>query len=160
MYRPGQIPAAVIPEVDPEERVAIVVSRFNENVTGALLEGAVATLGEHGVQEQCIRIAWTPGAFEIPLIADRLARSGDFAAVLCLGAVIQGETDHHEYINSAVAQAIMRIGLESGVPVLFGLLTCRNMDQALARAGGSVGNKGKEAALAALEMMGVLRSLP
>jgi 6,7-dimethyl-8-ribityllumazine synthase len=142
------------------DRFAIVVARFNDVVTRKLLAGAVETLKEHGVPEESVAVTWVPGAFEIPLVADRLARSARYAAVIALGAVVQGDTDHHEYINSAVAHALMRSGVESGVPVLFGVLTCHNMNQALERAGGKAGNKGTEAARAALEMVSVLRQLP
>lgn len=140
-------------------KFAIVVARFNDVVTRKLLDGALATLTEHGVTDDHVTVAWAPGSFEIPLIADHLARSGRFAAVICLGAVVQGETLHHKYINAEVSRAIMEIGIDTGIPVLFGVLTCRNMEQALARAGGSAGNKGSEAALAALEMVGLLRKL-
>ncbi|MFO1093648.1 MAG: 6,7-dimethyl-8-ribityllumazine synthase [Planctomycetaceae bacterium] len=140
-------------------KFAIVVARFNDVVTRKLLDGALATLGEHGVADDHITVAWAPGAFEIPLIADTLARSHRFAAIICLGAVVQGETLHHKYINTEVSRAIMEIGIDTGIPILFGVLTCRNMEQALARAGGSAGNKGCEAALAALEMVGLLRKL-
>ena len=145
--------------VSPADRVAIVVSRYNEDVTGRLLDGALATLREHGVDEERITTIDVPGAFEIPLAADRLARSGRYTAVVCLGAVIQGETMHHEYINQQVAAAIMRISLETGIPVAFGVLTCQTLDQALARAGGAAGNKGREAALAALDMITILRQI-
>jgi len=141
------------------ERFAIVVARFNDVVTRKLLDGAVATLKEHGVADDRVVVAWAPGSFEIPLVADGLARSGQFAAVICLGAVVQGETLHHKYINTEVSRAIMEIGIDTGIPVLFGVLTCRNMEQALDRAGGKAGNKGSEAALAALEMVGLLRTL-
>jgi 6,7-dimethyl-8-ribityllumazine synthase len=139
---------------------AIVVSRYNEMVTQRLLEGAVATFTQHGVGDERLTVAWVPGAFEIPLVADRLARSGRFAAVCCLGAVIQGETTHHEYINQQMSRAIMDAGLASGVPVLFGVLSCQTMELAMERAGGSAGNKGSEAALAAIEMVNLLKRLP
>lgn len=142
-----------------DERYAIVVSRFNELVTKRLLEGAIDTLACHNVARDRITIAWVPGAFELPIVAKKLAASGAHAAVCCLGAVVQGETTHHEYINQQVSSALMRIGLETGVPVLFGVLTCSSMEQALARAGGKVGNKGCEAALAAIEMVSVLRQV-
>jgi 6,7-dimethyl-8-ribityllumazine synthase len=142
------------------ERFAIVVARFNDVVTRKLLDGAIATLKEHGVADDRVTVAWAPGSFEIPLIADNLARSGQVAAVICLGAVVQGETLHHKYINTEVSRALMEIGLDTGVPILFGVLTCRNMEQALDRAGGKAGNKGSEAALAALEMVGLLQQLP
>ncbi len=143
-----------------DEHYAIVVSRFNELVTKRLLEGAVEAFRERGVKDDRITVAWVPGSFELPLVADRLAKSKKFAAVCCLGAVVQGETSHHEYINQQVAHGIMQAGLNSGIPVLFGVLTCSSMDQALERAGGRVGNKGADAALAAIEMVNVLRKLP
>jgi 6,7-dimethyl-8-ribityllumazine synthase len=148
------------PTTDPDARFAIVVARFNDVVTRKLLDGAVATLAENGVGDDRIDVVRVPGSFEIPLAADRLAGSGRYAAVICLGAVVQGETLHHEYINAQVSRAIMQIGLRTGVPVLFGVLTTRNMDQALDRAGGKTGNKGSEAALAALEMVSLLKNLP
>lgn len=148
-----------IPNLAGDERFAIVVSRYNDNVTSRLLEGAVATLRRHGVTDERITTAWVPGAFEIPLVADKFARGKQYAAVCCLGAVIQGETMHHEYINQPLSANLMRIGLETGLPVIFGVLTCSSMEQALNRAGGKVGNKGTEAALAALEMVNLLRSL-
>ena len=138
---------------------AIVVSRFNDLVTGRLLEGAVSTLKRHGASEAKLTVVWVPGSFELPVVADKLASSKKYAAVLALGAVIQGSTTHHEYINHATAQGLMQAGQKSGVPVLFGVLTCQNMEQALDRAGGKVGNKGAEAALAAIEMVDVLRKL-
>lgn len=141
------------------ESFAIVVSRFNDLITRRLLEGALDTLRRHGADESRVTVVWVPGSFEIPLAADRLAKSGKYAAVLCLGCVIQGQTTHHEYINHQVAAGILQSGLDSGVPVLFGVLTCETMDQALDRAGGKVGNKGSEAALAAIEMVSVLKQL-
>lgn len=138
---------------------AIVVARFNELVTKRLLDGALDTFRRHGVDLERVAIAWVPGSFEIPLVADRLAKSGRYAAVCCLGAVIQGQTSHHEYINHQVAAGILRAGQESGIPVLFGVLTCETMEQALDRAGGKVGNKGSETATAAIEMVSLLRQL-
>ncbi|HUG94126.1 MAG TPA: 6,7-dimethyl-8-ribityllumazine synthase [Planctomycetaceae bacterium] len=145
--------------VSRDHRFAIVVSRYNEDVTGRLLDGALAMLHEHGVDDERITTVRVPGAFEIPLAADRLARSSQYAAVVCLGAVIQGETMHHEYINQQVAAGLMRVGLETGVPITFGVLTCQTLQQALDRAGGPHGNKGREAALAALEMVALLRQI-
>ena len=130
--------------------VAIVVSRFNDLVTDRLLAGAIDTFRRHGVSDNRITVVRVPGAFEIPLPAKRLAESGKFNAVVCLGAVIQGETSHHEYINHPMASAIMQASLSSGVPVTFGVLTCSSMEQALDRAGGKAGNKGIEASLAAI----------
>ena len=143
-----------------DESFAIVVSRFNELVTERLLAGAVQTLERHGGDPNQVTVVWAPGSYELPLLADRLARSGQYAAVICLGAVIQGETSHHEAINSAVSSGIMQAGLTSQTPVLFGVLTCHTMEQALDRAGGKVGNKGGEATLAAIEMVNLLKQLP
>jgi 6,7-dimethyl-8-ribityllumazine synthase len=142
-----------------DEQYAIVVARWNELVTRRLLDGAVEAFRGRGVADRRLTVVWVPGSFEIPIVAERLAKSKKYAAVCCLGAVIQGETSHHEYINQQVAAAIMRAGVESGVPVLFGVLTCASMEQALERAGGKVGNKGSEAALAALDLVSVLRQL-
>ena len=107
--------------------------------------------------EDCLTVAWVPGSYEIPIVAKRLALTKRFAAVVCLGAVIQGETTHHEYINMPMSASLMSIGQETGVPVLFGILTCQTLEQALNRAGGKVGNKGREATLAALETVNVLK---
>ncbi len=144
----------------PPGAFAVVVSRFNDLVTTRLMNGAVNTLKRHGASEEDITIVWVPGSFEIPLVADRLAKSGTYLAVICLGAVIQGSTTHHEYINHQVAQGIMQAGQQSGIPVLFGVLTCQTMEQALDRAGGKAGNKGNEAALAAIETVNVLKQIP
>lgn len=138
---------------------AVVVSRFNALVTDRLLEGALNTFRRHGVSDERITVAYVPGSFELPLAADRLARSGRYAGVCCLGAVIQGATTHHEYINHQVAAGLMQTGLATGVPVIFGVLTCHTMEQAFDRAGGKVGNKGSEAALTAIEMAGLLKKL-
>lgn len=135
----------------------IVVSRFNDLVTRRLLEGALETLGRHGADAARITVAWVPGSFEIPLVASRMAHSGKFHAVICLGAVIQGSTTHHEYVNSQTASGILQAGLQSGVPVSFGVITCESLEQALERAGGKAGNKGQEAALAAIEMVNLLK---
>ena len=118
-------------------RFAIVVARFNESITSRLLDGAVTTLLDHGVTDDRIDVAWVPGAFEIPTVAGRLVRSGRYAAVLCLGAVVRGETSHDQHINRAVSTALAELGATSGVPVLFGILTCNTLDQAVARSGGS-----------------------
>ncbi|MCE5267731.1 MAG: 6,7-dimethyl-8-ribityllumazine synthase [Planctomycetaceae bacterium] len=161
-----------------EGRFAVVVSRFNESITTRLLDGAVETLKARGVSDERIEVAWTPGAFEIPTVADRLAASGRYDAVLCLGAVIRGETTHDQHINRAVSTALCEIGLHYGLPVLFGILTCNTLDQAIARSGGQrgagcqpattgkdatvpqLGNKGVDCALAALEMVDLMRKLP
>lgn len=148
----GQLTAA-------DASFGIVVSRFNDLITKRLLEGAVDTVVRHGGDADRITIAWVPGSFEIPLAAAKLARSGKFSAVICLGAVIQGSTTHHEYINSQVASGIMSITRETGIPVTFGVITCESMEQALDRAGGKVGNKGHEATLAAIEMVNLLKKI-
>jgi 6,7-dimethyl-8-ribityllumazine synthase len=155
-----------------EGRFAVVVARFNESITTRLLEGAVRTLVAHGVADERIDVAWTPGAFEIPTVANRLAATGRYAAVICLGAVIRGETTHDQHINRAVSAELCEIGVHYGLPVLFGILTCNTLDQAIARSGGetpttgkdvaeaSLGNKGVDCALAALEMVDLLAKLP
>lgn len=142
-----------------DDRVAIVVSRFNDLVTERLLAGASDTFRRHGLAEDRITVVRVPGSFELPLAAHRLAHSGQFTMVVCLGAVIQGETSHHEYINHQMAAGIMQASLTSGIPVSFGVLTCQSMDQALDRAGGKAGNKGIEASLAAIEMANLLRTM-
>ena len=141
-------------------RWAIVVSRYNDSITAKLLEGALATLTAAGVAEAAIDVAWVPGAFELPLVADRLAHGGKYVAVLALGAVIRGQTSHDRHINRAVSIGLMEAGLHSGVPVLFGVLTCESLEQAIHRSGGQVGNKGVECAEAALEMVSLLGQLP
>lgn len=142
-----------------DAQVAIVVARFNDLVTRRLLDGAVDTLRRHGLSDSALTVVHVPGSFELPLVAQRLSHSGKFHAVICLGAVIQGETTHHEYINHQMAQGILQSSLSSGIPITFGVLTCQSMEQALDRAGGKAGNKGVEAALAAIETVDVLRKL-
>ncbi len=154
---PNEIPIA---NVASDARFAIVVARWNETITRKLLDGAVSTLKVHGVADERIDVAWVPGSFEIPLAAQRMATSGRYAAVLCLGAVIRGETTHDQHINRAVSLAISQLALSANVPVLFGVLTCETMEQAIHRAGGNVGNKGAECAEAALHMVGLLKNLP
>jgi 6,7-dimethyl-8-ribityllumazine synthase len=154
--------AATLPE---GVRVAIVVSRYNETVTRRLLDGAVHTFVAAGLPADRIDVAWVPGAFELTLAADRLAAGGHHAAVLCLGAIIKGETSHDRHIATAVASGIEQIGRTRGLPVLFGVLTCDTLAQAMARAAGGpadgfAGNKGVECATAALEMIMLLRCLP
>lgn len=148
--------AAVAP---PDARFAVVVARWNSLVTDRLADAAVKTLSRCGVKDDNISLVHVPGSFELPVVAKAAAASGKFAAVICLGAVIQGDTDHDKYINSAVASGLMSAGSDNGVPVTFGVLTCATMEQALNRAGGKVGNKGEEAALAALETLDVLRQI-
>ena len=139
----------------PTGSVAVVVSHYNTAITNRLLEGALETLAEEGVAEDDIHVAWVPGAWELPVAAQRLARRDEIKAVICLGAVIQGETTHDRFINQQVSGSLGRLALEYDLPVLFGVLTCQTLEQALNRAGGSMGNKGSECANAALEMMGL-----
>jgi 6,7-dimethyl-8-ribityllumazine synthase len=154
-----------------DARFAIVVSRFNESITSRLLQGAVDTLTAHGVADDRIDVAWVPGAFEIPTVAELFASSGRYAAVICLGAVIRGETTHDQHINRAVSTALAEMGVRHRLPVIFGVLTCNTLEQAIARSGGQAGTKGKdtpdarrgnkgaEAAEAALEMVGLMAKL-
>lgn len=141
-------------------RFAIVVSRYNETITGKLLQGAIDTLTQAGIADGDIDVAWVPGAWEIPLIAQRMAESGRFAAVLTLGAVIKGETTHDEHINRQVSLSLGEISLVTGIPIAFGVLTVNTLEQAIHRAGGNVGNKGIECAEAALQMVRLLGQLP
>jgi 6,7-dimethyl-8-ribityllumazine synthase len=141
-------------------RFAVVVSRFNQPVTSRLLDGALAAFGRGGVDDRDLEVVWAPGAFEIPLVAQRLARSEQFDAVVCLGAVIRGETAHFDYVAGECARGVQEVALETGVPCLFGVLTTDTLEQALDRAGGAHGNKGWDAAMAAMEMAGLLESLP
>jgi 6,7-dimethyl-8-ribityllumazine synthase len=141
-------------------RVAIVCSRFNDLITERLLAGAVDGLLRHGVDPASITEVWTPGAFEIPLAARRLAGSGEFDAVICLGAVIRGATAHFEHVAGQCAAGIQRVQLDTVIPVIFGVLTTESVDQAIERAGTKQGNKGFDVAMAAIEMVDLLRQLP
>lgn len=141
-------------------RFGIVVARYNEAITSKLLSGALKTLTASGVDDKNIDVAWVPGAWELPLVADRLARSHLYAAVICLGAVIRGETTHDQHINRQVSLNLGEISLRTGVPVAFGVLTCNSVEQAIHRAGGMHGNKGEECAAAALEMAQLWKKLP
>lgn len=140
-------------------RVAVVVSRFNDLVTKQLLEGATGCLERHGLAAEGLVVVWVPGALEIPVAAKRLAQSGAYDAVICLGAVIRGATAHFEYVAGETASGVARVGLDSGVPVIFGVLTTDTIEQALERAGTKAGNKGFDAALTAIEMANVLRQV-
>lgn len=151
---PNEIEGAAVAASDA--RFAVVVARWNSLVTDRLGDAAVKTLVRCGAADGNVDLIHVPGSFELPVVAQAAAASGKYAAVICLGAVIQGDTDHDKYINSAVASGLMSAGTEHGVPVTFGVLTCATMEQALNRAGGKVGNKGEEAALAALETLSVL----
>jgi 6,7-dimethyl-8-ribityllumazine synthase len=141
-------------------KFALLVSRFNEFITGKLLAGAIDALTRHGLSKDDIEVVWSPGSFEIPLLAGRLARSGQYAAVICLGAVIRGGTDHYQYVASEVAKGVAQVSLRTDTPCIFGVLTCDTIEQAVDRAGAKQGNKGAEAALAALEMANLLGQLP
>ena len=140
-------------------RFAVVCAKWNSGVTDRLLEAAVETLKKADVSDDRIVVARVPGTFELPVVASRLAKSGRYDSVICLGAVIRGDTDHDRYINKSVAQALQAISCETGVPVLFGVLTCNTSEQAEERAGGRHGNKGEEAASAAIEMVQLVRTL-
>ncbi len=135
------------------KKFGLVASRFNDFITRKLLEGAIDTLSRHGVKEEEMEVAWVPGSFEIPYAASRMAGSGKYAAVICLGAVIRGDTPHFDYIASEVAKGVARISLDTGVPTIFGVITADTLEQALERAGTKAGNKGSDAALAAIEMV-------
>jgi 6,7-dimethyl-8-ribityllumazine synthase len=141
-------------------RVAVVTSRFNDLVTDRLLAGCLDGLAAHGVDPASVTQASVPGALELPLAAQRLAASGDHDAVICLGAVIRGATDHHVHVGGQCAAGLARIQLDTGIPVVFGVLTTDSLEQALERAGGKAGNKGYEAAAAAIEMVDLLSQLP
>ena len=138
-------------------KIAIVASRFNEFITSRLLGGALDGLRRHGADEDLIDVAWVPGAFEIPLAASKLAKSGRYDAVICLGAVIRGSTSHYDYVCSEVSKGIAAAALDSGIPVLFGVLTCDTLEQAIERAGSKAGNKGFECAEGAIERATLLR---
>ena len=140
------------------KRIGIVVSRFNALISKQLLEGARDCLARHGGDPENVDVAWVPGAFEIPLIAKKMALSGRYDAVICLGAVIRGSTPHFDYVANGVSRGIASVGLESGVPCLFGVLTTDTVEQAIERAGNKAGNKGWEAAMGALEMANLLAS--
>ncbi len=141
-------------------KFALLVSRFNEFVTSKLLGGAVDALTRHGVAEANIEVIWSPGSFEIPILAKRLASSGRYAAVVCLGAVIRGGTDHYQYIAAEVAKGVAHAAMDTNTPCIFGVLTCDTIEQAVERAGAKSGNKGADAAVAAIEMANLVSQLP
>ena len=140
-------------------KYAIVVSRFNEFITGKLLGGAIDGLERHGVKASDIDTAWVPGAFEIPLVAQKLAASGRYNAVITLGAVIRGSTTHYDYVCNEVAKGVAKVQLDTGVPVVFGIVTTENIEQAIERAGTKSGNKGYDAAITAIEMTNLLKEI-
>ena len=140
-------------------KVGIVVGRFNEFIVSKLLGGALDGLKRHGVEENNIDIAWVPGAFEIPLVAKKMAKNDKYDVVICLGAVIKGATPHFAYVCTEVSKGIATVGLQTGVPVLFGVVTTENIEQAIARAGSKAGNKGYDCALSAIEMVNLLNQI-
>src|SRR5215213_10024977 len=143
----------------PAGRFALVAARFNALVVDPLVAGALDGLRRHGVPDDRIDLVRVPGSFEIPVVAQRLAESKKYAAVICLGAVIKGDTDHYDHVAGAATSGIAQAGLSSGVPVIFGVLTCDTLEQAMNRAGGKAGNKGFEAAATAVEMVNLLKKL-
>ena len=145
--------------VSEDIKVGIIVARFNEFITSKLLSGALDTLTRHEVKEENIQVAWVPGAFEIPLIASKMAESGKYDAVICLGAVIRVSTSHYDYVCSEVSKGIASVSLKSGIPVMFGVLTTENIEQAIERAGSKAGNKGSECAQGAIEMVNLIREI-
>lgn len=141
------------------EKFCIIVSRFNEFISSKLLSGAIDELKRHGVNEENITVVWSPGAFEIPILAKKVAKSGTYDAVIALGAIIRGATPHFDYVSAELSKGIASVSLETGVPVMFGVLTTENIEQAIERAGTKSGNKGSDAAKAAIEMANLIKSL-
>jgi len=142
-----------------KHRFGVVVSRFNEFITAKLLGGCLDSLERHGVAPDAIDVAWAPGSFEIPAVAKRMAESGRYAAVICLGAVIRGSTPHFDYIAAEVAKGVAQVGMASGVPTIFGIITTDSIEQAIERAGTKAGNKGADAAASAIEMANLMDQL-
>ena len=140
-------------------KIGIVAARFNEFIVSRLIGGALDGLKRHDVPEEQIDLAWVPGAFEIPLVASKMAKSGKYDAVICLGAVIRGSTSHYDYVCNEVSKGIAAVSLESGIPVLFGVLTTENIEQAIERAGTKAGNKGYDCAVSAIEMVNLIREM-
>lgn len=145
--------------VGGQEKYAIVAARFNEFIVSKLISGAEDTLVRHGVPTENITLAWVPGAFEIPIAAQKLAASGKYDAVICLGAVMRGSTSHYDYVCAEVSKGVAQVGMQTGVPCLFGVLTTDNIEQAIERAGTKAGNKGADCALGAIEMVDLLRKM-
>ena len=141
------------------EKFCIIIARFNEFIGSKLLSGAIDELRRHGVEESNIDVVWVPGAFEIPLVAKRCALSGKYNAIITLGAVIKGSTSHYDYVCAEVSKGVASVGLETGVPVIFGVLTTDNIEQAIERAGTKAGNKGSDAAKSAIEMANLLKQI-
>lgn len=145
--------------VSHDMKIGIVAARFNEFIVSKLIAGATDALTRHEVKEEDIDLAWVPGAFEIPLIAKKLADSGKYDAVICLGAVIRGATSHYDYVCNEVSKGVAQISLNSGIPVLFGVVTTENIEQAIERAGTKAGNKGYDSAMAAIEMVNLIKHI-
>ena len=141
------------------EKFCIIVSRFNEFICSKLLSGALDELKRHGVKEEDIDLAWVPGAFEIPLVAKKCAKSGKYNSIITLGAVIKGSTSHYDYVCAEVSKGVASVSLETGIPVIFGVLTTENLEQAIERAGTKSGNKGADAAKSAIEMASLLKNI-
>lgn len=142
------------------QRIGIVAARFNEFITSKLLGGAVDAFVRHGGDEQNIDVAWVPGAFEVPLVAKKMAESGKYDAVVCLGAVIRGATPHFDMVANEATKGVAHVGLQTGIPVIFGILTTDSIEQAVERAGTKAGNKGFDAMVTAIEMVNLLRAIP
>ncbi len=157
MYQVNMIEGKVVAKEGM--KVGIVAARFNEIIVNKLLGGAIDGLVRHGVEESNITAAWVPGAFEIPTAASRMASSGKYDAVICLGAVIRGQTTHYDYVCNEVSKGVAQIALNTGVPTMFGVVTTENIEQAIARAGSKAGNKGYDCALSAIEMANVLEQM-
>ena len=145
--------------VSNEIKIGIVAARFNEFITAKLLGGALDALKRHDVSDENIDTAWVPGAFEIPLIASKMAKTGKYDAVICLGSVIRGSTSHYDYVCSEVSKGIANVSLSSDIPVMFGVLTTENIEQAIERAGSKAGNKGYDCAVSAIEMVNLIREI-
>lgn len=145
--------------VSKDIKVGIICSRFNEFITSKLLGGAQDALLRHDVKEENIDIAWVPGAFEIPLIAQKMADSGKYDAVICLGVVIRGSTTHYDYVCNEVSKGVAQVSLKSGIPVMFGIVTTENIEQAIERSGTKAGNKGYDCAMAAIEMVNLINEI-
>jgi len=142
---------------DESFKIGIITARFNDFITSKLLSGALDGLVRHGVAEENITAVWVPGAFEISMVANKMATSGKFDAVICLGSVIRGTTTHYDYVCNEVAKGVSKVGLDTGVPTIFGVITTENIEQAIERAGSKAGNKGYEAAVTAIEMISLLK---
>lgn len=140
-------------------KIGIIASRFNEFITSKLIEGALDGLKRHSVKDENIDIAWVPGSFEVPLIASKMAKSNKYDALICLGAVIRGDTTHYDYVCSEVSKGIAHVALDNGIPVMFGILTTENIEQAIERAGTKSGNKGFDCAMGAIEMVNLIKEI-